>query len=176
MMSSSIIHLTLTDLQILLPSEKQPRCSCEIFSTIALNRPTAPWLYDVYGRPFFGQTPAWSSVALYSKGPGMDAGGKRTYTGEELYPDPDFIAAKEESVQRAAQIQSRPIRSTVVGPGDGKAFSPLVTIWKKAGERWENQMQRPVLVQLEWRNGQEAREFAYNLLDACEREEKGFKT
>jgi hypothetical protein len=37
-------------------------------------------------------------------------------------------------------------------------------------------MQRPVLVQLEWRNGQEAREFAYNLIDACDREEKGFKT
>jgi hypothetical protein len=52
---------------------------------------------------------------------------------------------------------------------------PIVYLWRKLGIEWRNEQLIPVLVKLQWKNADEAREFALNLLDACNRAERGIK-
>jgi hypothetical protein len=75
-------------------------------------------------------------------------------------------------LRRMPNTRVKGIYTTVTGPGDGSDFMPVVTIWLKKGEQWVNQMSLPELVKLGWKDSTEARRFAENLLDACDRADK----
>ena len=73
-------------------------------------------------------------------------------------------------------VRRRLIQTTVTGPGDGSTFMPRVTLWERKDLKDEMHYQvkcaNPVLVKFQWDNADEARAFAQNLLDACDRSDK----